>query len=599
MLKHCLWPIAYQNIVHWQLAIIVLASGLFLPQLRGQPVLHLKSRRVQTNADLSEHLSVPIRNRGTAESHRIIQFDEPPSREQLLELQGRGARILGYVPVNGLAINAPDRINLEGLGVRWSGRMLAADKISPAIPGSISDFYIVEFFQDVIMEIARPLARDVGLQVLEHPNLLSYQLLVQGTLEAIAELAEWDEVSYIFPASEAMVNGEPVIACAGAISAYGNIGQYIAASGDGWDGPGRNAVELFYHLLKPTGKLALDVQIGEIQRAMAEWSRVAKIKFTPSTQDNVAKTITILFAAGAHGDPYPFDGPGKILAHTFYPAPPNPEPLAGDLHLDDDEPWHIGWDLDLYSVALHEMGHALGLGHSDKPGAVMYPYYQKATKLTAEDIAAILTLYAAQDQAAPPSTPPSAPTPKPVIAISSPVDSGTYSTTSAAVTLSGTASYASGISRVAWVNSRGGQGTAAGTTRWVAGPIPLQSGVNNLSVTVTGAGGATASAALAVTSVPPPLQKDTSPPSLTIVSPTLTSVSASSQYITFTGTASDNVGVASVSCENSNGGSITALGTTDWTCKNIPLLIGSNRIMVRAYDAAGNMAWRSVYVTRR
>ena len=599
MFKHCMWPIAYRNIVHWQVAIIVLASGLFIPQLRGQPVLHLKSRQVRTNADLSEHLATPMRSRDTAESHRIVQFEEPPSREQLLELEGRGARILGYVPVNGLAIKAPDRINLEGIGVRWSGRLLAADKISPAIDGSISDYYIVEFFQDVIMEIARPLARDVGLQVLDNPNLLANQLLVQGPAQAIAELAEWDQVSYIFPASDAIVNLEPVIACGGAISAYGNIGQYIATSGDGWDGPGRNAVELFYHLLKPTGKLALAAQIGEIQKAMAEWSRVAKIKFTPSTQDNAARTITILFAAGAHGDPYPFDGPGKILAHTFYPSPPNPEPLAGDLHLDDDEPWHIGWDLDLYSVALHEMGHALGLGHSDKPGAVMYPYYQKATKLTVEDIAAILTLYAAQDQPAGPSTPIPPPTPKPAIAIASPANSGPYSTTSAAVTLSGTASNASGISSVTWANSRGGQGTAIGTSNWVAGPIPLQSGVNNLIVTVTGAGGATASAALAVTSVPAPQQKDTSPPSLTIISPTLTSVSTSSQYITFTGTASDNVGVASVTCENSNGGSITALGTTDWTCKNIPLLTGSNRIMVRANDAAGNMAWRSVYVTRR
>ena len=26
-----------------------------------------------------------------------------------------------------------------------------------------------------------------------------------------------------------------------------------------------------------------------------------------------------------------------MLAHTFFPAPPNPEPIAGDMHFDDSE----------------------------------------------------------------------------------------------------------------------------------------------------------------------------------------------------------------------------------------------------------------------
>lgn len=44
-----------------------------------------------------------------------------------------------------------------------------------------------------------------------------------------------------------------------------------------------------------------------------------------------------MFASRNHGDAYPFDGAGKVLAHTFYPAPPNAETLAGDMHLDADE----------------------------------------------------------------------------------------------------------------------------------------------------------------------------------------------------------------------------------------------------------------------
>ena len=115
---------------------------------------------------------------------------------------------------------------------------------------------------------------------------------------------------------------------------------------------------------------------------MQEWSRVASVAFSPAGGPYLERTLNFLFAAGSHGDAYPFDGPGMALAHTYYPAPPNPEPIAGDLHFDDAEEWVAGPDLtvrsvDLYSVTLHELGHALGLGHSDVPGAVMYPYYRR------------------------------------------------------------------------------------------------------------------------------------------------------------------------------------------------------------------------------
>src|SRR5581483_866559 len=77
--------------------------------------------------------------------------------------------------------------------------------------------------------------------------------------------------------------------------------------------------------------------------------------------------------------------------------------------------WRIGTNVDLFSVALHEAGHALGLGHSDRPDSVMYPYYHPAAQLSADDIAGIRDLYGTTEtqpaNPSPPALPPPLPTP--------------------------------------------------------------------------------------------------------------------------------------------------------------------------------------------
>jgi hypothetical protein len=96
----------------------------------------------------------------------------------------------------------------------------------------------------------------------------------------------------------------------------------------------------------------------------------------------------------------------------------------------------------------------------------------------------------------------------------------------------------------------------------------------------------------------PPVGTDTTGPALNITYPSSTSLATTLASLTFTGTASDPSGVASVTWSTNTGGGGTASGTTQWDA-SIPLLVGFNQVIIRATDTVGDMSWRSVVVTRR
>ncbi|MBZ5607929.1 MAG: matrixin family metalloprotease [Acidobacteriia bacterium] len=590
---------------------------------QAQPPLRLKTRASAANAQTAE---APQNTRTPGRSHWLVQFADPPDDARLMELYLRGAWPLSYVPDFALSLAANDDTPWDGLDILWISRLQPSEKISPLLTAAsaadAAHSVVVEFYSDVDPNDARAIVNQAGLVIQENPDVLVHHLLVSGNDAQLLALAGWDEVAYIFPASASLVRGDPLHACAGALTSLGSVGQSVALVGDGWDGPGLGSAALQYVFGSISPKVPAEPAKAEIARALSEWSKYVQVSFTPGASAIANRTLSIFFASGAHGDGYPFDGPGGVLAHTFYPVPTNPEPVAADMHFDADDNWQLGADVDVFSIALHEAGHALGLGHSDNPNAVMYPYYRMHTALDQEDIAAIRSLYAAQnsDPGAPTPAPPTRPQPTPapappLVPLALTVQSTPANTTATSLSLSGSVTGGSGAALVSWSTNFGFAGVATGSPAWTISSIPLNAGANLITLTARDSSGQQATQILTVTrqqpaqptgpptpnppSPTPPSGPDTTPPSLTIASPGSTNVSTSAASITVSGTASDNVGVAKVTWSSSTGGSGTATGTANWSTPPIQLYIGATTIVIRASDPAGNTSWRSLVVTRR
>lgn len=137
-----------------------------------------------------------------------------------------------------------------------------------------------------------------------------------------------------------------------------------------------------------------DAEHAAIQTAFQTWAdALCGMRFVEVSGDT---DFVSGWFTGEHGDGSPFDGPGNVLAHAFYP-PSCGGSFAGHMHFDEGENWSLtgsGGTFDLETVALHEIGHLLGLAHSADPDSIMYPSYTGVRRsLGQDDLNGIRRLY--------------------------------------------------------------------------------------------------------------------------------------------------------------------------------------------------------------
>jgi hypothetical protein len=155
---------------------------------------------------------------------------------------------------------------------------------------------------------------------------------------------------------------------------------------------------LTYVLDTGTADTAAQSEWDAVRAAFATWAGLGIFTFE-EVKLNQAPDIFI--------DWRPADDPdlsmvGGVLAHADFPpgcsvvSAEFPKPV----HFDDSEhTWAIGavaGAFDVETVALHEIGHILGLAHSSTPGAVMQPFTSSNSTLrvlTQDDIDGFNSLY--------------------------------------------------------------------------------------------------------------------------------------------------------------------------------------------------------------
>lgn len=136
---------------------------------------------------------------------------------------------------------------------------------------------------------------------------------------------------------------------------------------------------------------------SEILRAAQVWAQQTNLNFVV-VGDSGANIGSGAYQQGSNtiGDIRigGYDFGNSTLAQAYSPPPGSNYSIGGDIQFNTATAFNVGSGIDLFTVAVHEFGHALGLNHSAVSTAQMFSTYNGVkSSLASDDIAGIRNIY--------------------------------------------------------------------------------------------------------------------------------------------------------------------------------------------------------------
>lgn len=323
----------------------------------------------------------------SASRHMVVQLKHPLNQAAQTVLNNEGIALVNFVNERTYMVRASrEKLSRTAVQdhVRWSGLVSGEDKLAKSIQSGLysASSKLVQFYPDILEEDALAAVTTSGGAVKQSKYFDTGYLIVDAQGAALTALASSDLVSFITPSTPLLNSGAAGYICPGPV-VNGVRAMPFATVGEGWDGPGRGRANLTWYFKNFTSFRAQAEQKISFQATLDKWAAVAALTFTEAAAPDQQQSFDVDFNI--------IDGPFGILAFAYFPSPPNPETIAGDITYDISDDWS---DTTLWQgVTLHEAGHSLGLGHSADPAAIMFPSYQATDILGDDDINGIQTLY--------------------------------------------------------------------------------------------------------------------------------------------------------------------------------------------------------------
>ncbi|XP_030848182.1 72 kDa type IV collagenase isoform X2 [Strongylocentrotus purpuratus] len=186
-------------------------------------------------------------------------------------------------------------------------------------------------------------------------------------------------------------------------------------------GPKWNKTELVYKIFKFPQNVKKSQYRNEIARAFQLWSNVTPLTFREVNR-RASADIDIRFVSGFHQDDYPFYGAMGVVGHPMVE-----EMYEHVVRIDVDADEQFTFDradgINLLQVMLHQIGHALGLGHSSDHISIMSPCvkpYIPNFTLTETDVTGIQSIYGLPNSPTDPISPAGMRLPSPIVQHSEP-----------------------------------------------------------------------------------------------------------------------------------------------------------------------------------